>query len=217
MTTTQLENAARRRLNATDETFWSSTEIIEDCLYFAMMDLCTEVKCYETTASTSSVAGTQTYAYPSGAIEIKRIWYDNQPLELIPEREKDSLQLNATTQPEGRPTHYRVWGANYRLFPTPDEVKTISLDIVSEPGTVASGTTISSIIPVQFHPRLVNGMVYYMVMKEADDPRITVFENRWLNIDIPWCVAEWRRRKHAGKFPRVRVEETLQTTQTGIV
>ena len=217
MTATQLETAARRRLNAVTSQFWSSDEIISECLFAAIVDVCARAKVYETTATATSVIGTADYTKPTGTIEIKRIKYDGQKLELIPEREFFAMNLAGTASPQGRPRSYFMWGSTYTLYPTPDEVKTISLQIVGAPTSVDSGTDISAIIPSQFHMRLVNGVVYYMNMKEAEDPRLPVFENRWLNVDLPSIVDEWRRSKHADKMPRVRTEETLLTNETGIV
>ena len=216
MTTAQIETAARRRLNAAASTFWSSTEIIEDCLYFALVDVCNQVRCYEATATDTSASGTAGYSKPTNAIDIKRVVYDGTPLELVPEREIDALNLNGTSAATGRPTHYYLWGSSYYLYPTPDTSSlTISLRYISGPGTIVSGSNIP--IPLQFHSRLVNGVAYYMLLKETDDPRIPIFERRWFQVDLPWCVDEWARTKHAGKAPRVRLEETLLTNDTGMI
>jgi hypothetical protein len=215
MTTATIETAARRRLNAASSTFWSSTEIIEDCLYFALVDLCNRAKCYETSSTATSVVGTAGYTKPTSAIDLKYVEYDGQPLELTTKREIYALNLNGTAAPLGRPTHYYLWGSSYYLYPTPDEALTITLFYTSGPGAITSGSTIP--VPLQFQSRLVNGVAYYMLLKETDDPRIPVFEKRWFDVDIPWCVDEWIRLKNAGKAPRVRLEETLLTTDTGMV
>jgi hypothetical protein len=219
MTPSTIEQAARRRLNAISSTFWSSAEVIEDCLYFALMDLCTQVKCYETTASDVSVANQQAYSWPTGTIAIRQIAFNNYKLELLPERMWFSLNLNGTTALTGTPTHYFIWGSQYFLFPTPDTgALTISVRCVSEPAAAGAFTSASTLpVPTQFHPRLVNGTAYYMLLKEVADPRIPVFEDRWLNRDIPACIDEWQRMKHADKMPRVLIEEELRTNQTGVV
>lgn len=214
MTPSQIETAARRRLNAVSSDFWSSNEVIEDCLYFACLDVAVRAKCIESSTTTASVANTSTYAKPSTAIEIKQITYDSQKLELLPEREYFSLNLNGQTATVGRPQWYYLWGDNYVLYPTPDEALTIAIKYVAEPAAVTSGSTIE--IPSQFHQRLVNGVCYYMLLKDVDDPRTPIFEARWIR-DVQDCVDEWSRSKHADKMPRVRLEETLLTTDTGIV
>lgn len=213
MTPSQIESAARRRLNASSSTFWSSTEIIEDCLYFALLDLIQRAKCYETTATTTSVIGQSEYTFPTDAIEIKQITYDNQKLEAMSQRQYFALNLSGTTSPIGRPTHYIVWGSTYTLFPTPDTAYTIKLWTISNPGTITSTSTIP--VPSEFHGRLVNGVAYYMLLKEVDDPRIPVFEARWQR-DIIDTTDEWKRRRYADKMPRVQTEENLVTTDTGI-
>lgn len=215
MTPTAIETAARRRLNAISSSFWSSAEVIEDCLYFALMELCTRAKVYEVTATTTSVASTQAYAKPTGCIEIKQITYDNQKLEVMAEREYFSLNLTGTTSAIGRPTHYFLWDDQYFLFPTPDtSALTISIRYTSEPGAITSASTLP--VPIQFHPRLVNGVAYYMLLKEVDDPRLPIFQARWMQ-DIQDVVDEWARLKQADKPPRVRVEEVLLTSVTGII
>lgn len=215
MTPSQIETAARRRLNAVSSDFWSSTEIIEDCLYFACLDVATRARCIEATSTASSVASTASYSKPTNAIEIKQITYDSQKLELLPEREYFSLNLNGQTATVGRPQWYYLWGDNYILYPTPDQSSlSISIRSVNEPAAVTSGSTLE--IPSQFHNRLVNGVCYYMLLKDVDDPRTPIFEARWIR-DVQDCVDEWSRSKHADKMPRVRLEETLLTTDTGIV
>ncbi len=218
MTPAAINTAARRRLNAVSSSFWSDAEVIEDCLYFALMDLCTRVKCYERiNSATSTVIGTSDYSQPTGTIEIKQVTYDNQKLERMDQREYFAQNLTGTTAIQGRPTHYMLWGNTVSLFPTPDEVKVLKFWFTSEPEAVSSGTDLAAICPVQFHPRLTNGVAYYMILKETADPRIPVFENRWLNRDIPDCVDEFRRKKHSDKLPHVRLEETSVTQDTGIV
>ncbi len=216
MTPSTIETAARRRLNAVSSSFWSQAEIIEDCLYFALNDLITRTKCYETTATTTSTASTADYAFPTDAIEIKQVTYDGQKLEVMDQRQYFSLNLAGTSSPVGRPTHYMIWGETVTLFPTPDtSALTIKFWFVSNPGTIAVASTVP--VPEQFHPRLVNGVAYYMLLKETDDPRIPVFENRWFNVDLPWCEHEWKMRKYADKFPKVKLEENVLTNDTGVV
>jgi hypothetical protein len=153
---------------------------------------------------------------PTGTLGVKRIWYDGQPLELLPEREIDSLNLNATPRAIGRPTNFYEWGSSFYLYPTPDtNGLTIEQRNFSVPTAIASGDTIP--VPIQFHPRLVNGVAYYMILKETDDPRIPTFGERWFSVDIPWCVDEWARTKQTAKNARVRTEETLLTNQTGVI
>lgn len=215
MTPSQVESAARRRLNAVSSDFWSSAEIIEDCLYFACLDIATRAKCIESTATDTSVASTSSYSKPSTAMAIKQITYDSLKLEVMSERQYFSLNLNGTTASTGTPQWYYLWGDNYILYPTPDtSALTISIRYVAEPAALTAASTLE--IPSQFHHRLVNGVCYYMLLKDVDDPRIPVFEARWMR-DVQDCVDEWRRAKHADKFPRVQLEENLVTTDTGIV
>lgn len=213
MTPSSIETAARRRLNAVSSSFWSSTEIIEDCLYFALNDMITRAKCYEGTSTTTSVAGTAQYNFPDGAIEIKQLSYDNQKLAVMSQAEYFAMNLSSQVSPQGRPTHYMIWGSTYTLYPTPDAALTISLLTVQGPGAITSTSTIP--VPAQFHPRLVNGVAYYMLLKEVEDPRIPVLEARWLR-DIQDTTDEWKRRKYADRLPRVQLEETSATTDTGI-
>lgn len=219
MTPAQVETAARRRLNAISSTFWSSAEVIEDCLYFALMDICTQVQCFESTSTATSVSGTQAYSLPTGCIAIKQLVYDNSKLELMPERMWFSLNLNGTTALTGTPTHYFLFGSQYFLFPTPDTSSlTISIRCISEPSANGAFNSSSTIpVPTQFHPRLVNGTAYYMLLKETKDPRIAIFQDRWLNQDIPACISEWTMAAHRDKMPRVLIEEELRTNQTGVV
>lgn len=218
MTATQIETAARRRLNAESSTFWSQAEIIEDCLYFAMHDMAQRVRCIEATHSTTSTANTSALTKPAGVIEIKQITYEGRKLELIPEKYYFSLQLNATgIAPVGTPTHYYVWDGTYNLYPTPSvSAVAIVLRTIDEPAALSSPYSTALDIPTWMHPRLVNGTALYMLLKETDDPRTNLYVNRWEQ-DLQIAAGEWKRMKNSDKLPRVRLEEEAPTSSIGVV
>jgi hypothetical protein len=216
VTPSDIENAARNRLNAVSSDFWASTEVIGECLYFACLDIATRAKCIESTSTDTSVSGTASYTKPSNCIEIKQITYDSQKIEVMPERQFFALNLSGQTATTGTPCWYYLWGDDYVLYPTPStSALSISVKFVAAPAAITSGSQVLE-IPVQFHHRLVNGVAYYMLLKDVDDPRTPIFEARWLK-DVEDCVDEWRRSKNADKFGRVQLEETLVTSDSGIV
>lgn len=212
MTALQIETAARRRLNAAASTFWSQAEILEECLYSAMLDMAGQCRVIEGTQTCSTVASTQGYAFSSfsgsgNIIDIKHLTYSSRPLELITEEQYDAMLLNMGTAPSGTPTHFFVWDETVVLYPTPDAVATLSARVVELPARPADPYATALTIPARFHQRLVDGTAYYMLLKETDDPRTPIFEARWERA-LARTTGEWTRSKNSSRFGRVLLEET---------
>jgi hypothetical protein len=207
MTPSQIETAARRRLNAVNDTFWASEEIIEDCLYFAMLDMVRETRVIEAVTTTVTVSGTAAYASPTYATEIKRITVAGKVLRLEDFSKIDAMRGNTTTTPSGTPHSFYLWDDSYYLFPTPSSSgDTISIWSFSEPARPSSSSTLE--IPTTYHDSLVIGTIYYMVLKEPSDPRIPLFKKQW-DEQVAKVRSHVQRKKRTAGFNRVSSEEQL--------
>lgn len=208
MTPSEIETAARRRLNAVSDNFWSSEEIIQDCLYFAMLELAREARVIEaTSSSTTSVVGQDTYAFPTGASEITRVTYDGKPLTRIDDKQMDVQTGGTSTAISGTPRYFTEFNSNIILQPVPDTAsKVIKFWYYAEPTRPDSTSTLD--IASIYHDLLVTGTVFYMVSKEPTDPRIGLWEPVW-NAAIGKARVHAQRKKRAAGFTRVNREEDL--------
>jgi hypothetical protein len=84
----------------------------------------------ETSDTFVTVAGTRSYALPSLWRKAHTLWYihpSNASIVFLDYKDKeefDSLFPDSTKT--GLPSHYTIWGANFQLGKTPDQVLTIN-------------------------------------------------------------------------------------------
>ncbi len=175
MTPIKIETIARRMLNATGSNFWSQTEIIEDYLYMAALEMAQETFCIENRYSTTSVADQQEYATPSRMIGVKRVEYAGAKLKPIDFQRLDSINPNSTTLGTGTPQYYYYFDDSFGLYPVPSTAgDTIKIYTYDEPDIPTSSSVLE--IPTQYHGKLVLGVAYYMRLKELGHPHVNRFE-----------------------------------------
>lgn len=215
MTPSTIETYARNKLNALNDSLWSSAEIIENYLYECCMEFSREVKCIENTYTTTTVASTQEYALPSRYIDILRVTYNGTKLQPISMREYDELTWpNTTTTTSGTPTFYYYFGETIGLFPVPDAAVTLKIWVIQGHDVVSSNSTLE--IPIQYHHMLVDGVVSKMCMKEIGDPRATFYAGVWQQ-HLMKAAAQWRKHKRGDRFGVVLTEERTPTTNFGTI
>jgi hypothetical protein len=214
MTPSEIETAARRMLNASGSSFWSSAEIIEDYLYMAAMEMAAETFCIENRYSTTSVASQEEYAVPSRALAVKRVTYDGEKLRPITAQQRDSIDLNTNTTITGTPQYYDRFDESLILYPAPDSSsKTIKVWSYDEPSKPTSTSTLE--IPTRFHGYLVIGVAYYMSLKELGHPHVPRFEAQWArSIDK---VRKSVRMANKDNFHTVLREEDQPSTNLGMI
>ena len=201
-------------MNAEGEDFWSSAEIIENYLYFAITELCNEVKCIQNRYTTTSVASQKEYAVPSRMIAIHRVEYDSQKLQPIDFQRLDSIDINTNTTVTGTPQYYYYWDDVFGLYPAPDTAGvTITVYSLDEPSPTTSASTLE--IPTQFHHSLVVGVAYYMSLKELGHPNTPRLQGQWLDA-IEKARRSWKMR-NKDNLSVVKREEDLPNTVWGAV
>ena len=212
MTPSAVEEAARQRYNAVNETFWSQDEIFT-LEYLASQEMALETKCIERTYTTTTVASTQEYAYPTNVISIKRVTYNGAKLAPIDLRRMDSLTLNtSSTTVTGTPDYYAEWNGTLILFPTPDAAQTLKVYSFNEPQVITVSSTLE--IPTAFHGRLVNYILSEMYAKDKDFPSAKYYKDLWLK-DIQEVKRWIARRRRGDSFATVVDESSLQNTILG--
>src|ERR1041385_5258558 len=110
MSPTDIETAVRNKYNAVGDSFWSQAEIF-GLIHEACQELAVETECIPAKDATSStVAGTKAYSYPTRFIAIKRLEWNGQKLFKVDDRDADGLNLyNSAVTVSGNPQHYWIW------------------------------------------------------------------------------------------------------------
>lgn len=214
MTPTEIETIARQKYNAVGDTFFSQDEVLS-YMYEASLRLAQEALLIEATTTTSTVAGTQAYNYPTRTISIKRVTYDDVKLQPITMREDDSItgsQAAFTTQ--GTPTYYFVWDSQIYLRPIPDAVETLKIFTFNEPATIAISDTLE--IPSLFHADIVNYCVAQMAAKDSNINKSTLYFNQW-ELAVQRAVKFAAQSKRGDAAAHVTDEEFTPNTILGAV
>lgn len=219
MTPSEVETAARNRYNSVSDNFYSQAEIFQ-LINEAENVLAMEFNGIETTdTSITTVADTQTYAFPTDVFAIRRITYDGNKLQNITMREDDRLTLqNATTTATGTPQYYWVWDEIIYLRPIPAAAAELKLWVYKEPTTLTTTPTVSTTlsVPSQFHFILIDYVAMQMAMKDDNTSAASKYELRWergVNKAREWI----KRRKRSDRFQIVKDSETLAETIIGDV
>lgn len=212
MTPSEIEEAGRRLLNADNDTFWSSEEIIQNYLYRCCVEMSINTKCIYDIYTTTSVTNTSSYSIPTYVYEIKRIDYDNDKMQLVDMRQDDVIR-GLSTGLAGTPQYYYVFGDNFYLTPIPDQSYTINMYYNGVHTMVTAGATLE--IPTRYHHHLIDGVTFHMVSKELGDPRISLYRDKWY-AGLAEVERQEKERKRGDKFTRVKTEEELYNTYIGI-
>ncbi len=212
MTPQQIEDAARRKYNSYSSSFFAQAEIW-DLIYQAELEIARETKMLEgnTVISGGSVLGTQSYAYPTGVLEVKRVQYDGARLEKIDFRDDDDITLfDANDTAQGTPLYYYDWEKTIYLRPVPD---TSSLEIrlfyYKEPTIVTSASQTLE-VPTLFHMCIADYVVGEMAAKDQNAEIAQLYLDKWYNRHIPSMKAWTTKRKTGDKFKVVREEGSFR-------
>lgn len=215
MTPSELENVARRRYNAVNDTFWTQLEIL-DMIYHAQLELATETKCIENKYSASTVASQQAYAWPTRAIEIKRITCDGAKLDPIDMREDDAITLsNTTTTTTGTPSFYYLWERAIYLRPIP-ATAALDLDIWTYdiPQTVTITSTLD--VPSAYHADIIYFMLAEMALKDQNFNLSDRYRAIWEKAKTRAKSLEAKKKRGDGPA-RIKDVDTLAQSLIGTV
>lgn len=215
MTPSQIMNAARQRYNAVGDDFWSDAELY-DVMYQGCCEMAQEGLVIEQTYTTTSVASQQEYAYPTYAINIKRITYNGRKLVPITFREDDILTvLNQATTATGVPSSYAIWNKILYLRPIPSASSlTIKVFTNIEPATITATSTLE--IPTYAQMGLVNLIVAEMSAKNKNYEGSTYYRQLW-EADKKRALELQRRKKIGDGFNFVKNVDILPQTDLGNV
>lgn len=217
MTPSQVETAARNRYGASTDSFFSQSEIF-DLIFQAEMILATQTFCIEgVDSSTTTVSGTQSYAFPTNFIGVKRVEWNGRRLKKYDFREDDLVTaLAANTTTTGDPTYYFIWNGTIYLREIPGSAQTLKVWGYKQPTALSTSPISTSLsVPVRHHPKLINYVTSHIAAKDKDYEGSRYYLELWEQ-DVKRAEAEEKRLKRADQFSYVRTEEQMQTTEFGV-
>lgn len=212
MTPSEIETAARRKYNSVNSSFYSSSEVY-DLIYQAEMEIARETKMLEGVTTTTSTAADNTYSFPTGVLEIKRVEYNGCKLQRIDFREDDAITLaNSDTTAQGTPLYYFVWAETLYLRPIPDTSSdTIRIYYFKMPTAVTSASQTLE-VPSLFHMCIVDYVAAEMAAKDQNFETAQYYRDAWYNKHLP-SMKQWvSKRKRGDAFGVVKDEENLVGT-----
>ena len=174
MTPQEIEDQARNRYNASGDPHFTSSEI-RNAIYQAELELALEAFAIEAVTSTSSVASTQTIAFPTNCFAIRRVEYDGKKIKPTT---LEADPKSSTTETEGTPGAYSIWNNTLYLYPTPDAVKTVKIFHYNEPAEVTTASTSMS-VSSRYHTDIIDLVLSIMYAKDQNTNMSTYHRNLW--------------------------------------
>lgn len=215
MLVTDIQTAARDSYNATGDSFFPDSQlnlwITQGC-----NEMCTTSWLIDSATTTSTVSGTQAYAYPTNAIAIKRVTVGGKKIKRITQRQDDSITLSnqASTQ-SGYPVYYYDFDGSIYLRPIPDAIYTLVIQ-TNNMQTPITSNVVPLDIPAVFHFYLVDYCLMRMFQKDKDIPNVQLHLSIW-NDHLKKVSSYKQLMKRQDSFTTVQDEETLPVTILGEV
>ncbi len=212
MSPSDVVTAARSLYNATADTFFSDTQIYY-WMWQGQIELAERAWIIESVSTSSTVASTQGYAYPTNAIAIKRVTVNGKKLKRITFREDDAVTLsNQASATTGQPIYYTDFNSTIYLRPIPDAVYTMGMYSYLLPTVPSSTGTLD--VPTMFHFALVDYCLYRMFTLDKDPTNMQFFKTEWEK-HVAGAIAYTQRKKRTDSMRTVQSEETLPVTILG--
>lgn len=212
MTTAELETAVREQYNAISDTFFSQASIL-NLITKGSMELAAKALIIEgKDASTSTVASTRNYNFPTNAILVKRLEYDGSKLKYVDFRDDDLVNANVLSTVTGTPAYYSIWNDVVYLRPTPAAVATLTFYTYNQPAAAAIGTTLS--VPARFHWALVDFCLRELCAKDENHNMAAHYNNLWQQ-HVKDAIAFKAKQKRADGMAAVKDDELTQGTVLG--
>lgn len=214
MTPTELTTYIRQRNNVVGDTFWSDDEIL-GLVWSACFEMAREALVIEALYSTTTVAGTQSYAYPTNTIAIKRVTYDGAKLQHIDMRDDDQItgQYQSSTS-QGNAQYYYVWNNTIYLRPVPSSAVTLQIFSFNEPQEIDTSSTLE--IPSQFHIDTVDYVLSCMHAKEQNYQGAKYYKDLW--DDRLKKIKAWQRKRlRSDGFSSVKDMDSISASFLGVV
>lgn len=216
MTLAQAIDHVRRRHNASSDANWSDAE-----LYTLITARCNEIlsvigliEALDTSITT--VAATQSYAFPTNVVFIKKVLFDGYPVQNISPREAETLK-EGNVVPSGRPEYWYEWNKTIYFIPTPSSAATVTLFAEKEHPFIDNSAQTTIDIPSILHARMLDGVLSDMFSKDLNQAFMVHYENLWNQKHMPAFHRYKMLLKYRGQIPPVIDPDSQQVSDKGIV
>jgi hypothetical protein len=212
VTPTEITDAARDIYNASGDTFFADTQMF-NWLWQGCHEFARKAWLIERIYSTTTVAGTADYSFPTYTLAIKRVTVNGRKLKRITHREDDSVTYqNSASLVTGPPAYYTEFNSTIYLRPTPDDVYTMQVHSFDDHPPITAVTTLS--VPTLFHFDLVDHVLWRMFAKDKDIPNAQMHMGLWQQ-HVADAISFQKRKRRTDSFATVQCEETLPVTVLG--
>ena len=212
MTVTEIQTAARELYNATGDSFFSDAQI-NNWLWQACHIFAKKALLIERTYTTTTVASTQDYAYPTNTIAIKRVTYNGVKIKRITHREDDAMTLqNSASTMSGSSTYYTDFNFTLSLRPIPSSAVTLKIYSFNDAASISNTSTLE--IPTLFQFDTVDYILARMFAKDKDMGSMQLHMALW-NEHVRDAIAHKARSRRTDSFATVQDEGTLPATVLG--
>lgn len=212
MTVADLITAARDLFNASGDPFFTDQQFY-NWIYQAQHELARKAWLIERKYTTTTVAGTQDYAYPTNTIAIKRVTAGGRKLKNITHRYDDAITLsNQTSTTQGWPIYYTTWNYTMSLRPIPDDAYTLIIFSYSDAQPVTANSDLE--VPTLFHFDIVDYLLARMYAKDKAPDLMGLHSAFWAE-HVKEAVAYKNRMKRSDSFATVQSEDVLPVTIVG--
>ena len=206
MTPASIVESAKRRYNSENDSFYSDDELF-GLIYEAELEIQQETKIAQSIdTSITTVDGTRTYAMPTNFIDLLRVEWNGEPLDLIDFDIDDQITgERPDTEAKGTPLAYFIWNESIFLRPVPDVAQTLKLYGHKQPTDITSGTD-DLLIPSMFHYVLIDYVTSELAFKDNNSSVGLYYASKFqkgVNKVLRWVA----RRKRGGGFAVVKSEE----------
>lgn len=206
LTLSQFVDVVRNRHNAVGDSNWSDAEI-----YALITNRVNEALSYtgliEATATASTVASTQAYAYPTGCQSFLNIDYESQKLRRIDFTEWDTYRSSSGT-PTGTPTAFYLFNNYVYLIPTPSAVGTLTYWFLKDHTFIDGSAQMTIDLSSILIPHIINGVLADMYAKDLNQGMATMYENKWTQAGIPAFYKYRALRNNPSDFTHIRNSDT---------
>lgn len=150
-----------------------------------------------------SVIGTSDYVLPVDFLRIDRVTYDGKVIYKTTSQELDAYNpsRHVAPAPQGTPSRFLIRRKKIVVYPAPDAVKNISVEIVTRPATLVNGGDIPE-IPVELH----NDIVRFALARayELDGDRTSARETMESFRDGVGLAVDEIANPHTDSYPMIR-------------
>ena len=208
--------AVRSQIDEPDAANWSDDEI-RNHLWFGERLVIDKIGCYTgTSATTSTVSGTQEYSKPSDSFRVSKVTYDSVKLKKIDQADYDAMSSISYggTLATGSPCYYYEFGSVIGLFPVPDAAKTLKFWYVKEPANLTSSSDVFS-VPSFAQNAIVDYATYRALLKD-NDKKADMYFSLWEN-GLRDAIESYSKMQEDDMHIRFKIEEQTNFTDLGTI